>query len=64
MAGEGRNRMGPSGYCVCASCGYRKPHVAGVPCLEEKCPHCGKALMREGSEHYKSAVEKKKRREG
>lgn len=56
--------MGAVGYCVCVSCGYRKLHVAGVPCMEEKCPQCGKIMMREGSEHHKLAVEKKKKKDG
>lgn len=56
--------MGAGGYCVCLKCGYRKPHQPGVPCIEEKCPNCGKALMREGSEHYRLAVEKKKKKDG
>ncbi len=57
----GHGGMGSGGYCVCLKCGYRKRHEVGVPCMEEKCPHCGKVLMREGSEHYKLALRKKKR---
>lgn len=64
MSRERKGKMGAGGYCVCLKCGYRKLHEAGVPCMEQKCPQCGKALMREGSEHYKLAVEKKKKQDG
>ena len=51
-AGRGTGRMGgpaaagPGGYCVCPSCGHREPHVAGVPCYQEKCPKCGTKMAR------------------
>ncbi len=52
--GTGRGRMGgnragagPSGYCVCPSCGERVPHRAGVPCYETECPNCGTRMVRE-----------------
>lgn len=61
MSGEHGGKMGAGGFCVCVSCGYKKLHVAGVPCMEEKCPQCGKVMMREGSVHHKLAVEKKKK---
>lgn len=64
MSSEHSGKMGAGGFCVCVSCGYRRPHEAGVPCMEENCPHCGKVLMREGSEHHKAAVEKKKKGDG
>lgn len=59
MSHEHSGKMGAGGYCVCLKCGYRKPHERGVPCIEQKCPKCGKALMREGSEHYDQAVARK-----
>lgn len=31
--------------------------------MEEKCPKCGKVMMREGSEHYMLAIDKKKKRD-
>jgi hypothetical protein len=37
------------GDCVCLGCGARKPHQRGAPCLEERCPDCHKAMVREGS---------------
>lgn len=64
MNAQHSGRMGAGGFCVCISCGFRKPHERGVPCMKEKCPNCGKALMREGSEHYRLAVDKKKKKDG
>jgi FeoA domain len=37
------------GDCVCLGCGARRPHQRGAPCLEERCPNCHKAMVREGS---------------
>jgi len=53
--------MGPSGFCLCPKCGFKKPHQPGVPCREEKCPNCGSALIREGSEHHRLIEERKKK---
>jgi hypothetical protein len=51
---RGRGRMGgnrpgagPSGNCVCPSCGTRIPHQAGVPCYNLGCPKCGAMMIRE-----------------
>ena len=49
--GGGRGRMGgfglgPGGYCICPSCGYKVPHQRGVPCYQTKCPRCGAAMTR------------------
>jgi len=52
--------LGPVGFCVCPKCGYRKPHQPGVPCIEERCPNCDSALIREGSYHDKLIKDKKK----
>ena len=52
--------MGSGGYCVCVKCGARVPHRSGKPCLEERCPNCGKALVREGGDHHRAALERKK----
>ncbi len=61
MSHEHSGKMGAGGFCVCVSCGYRKPHERGVPCMEEKCPKCGKVLFREGSDHYKMVMETRKK---
>jgi len=52
--GGGRGRMGgnrpgagPSGECVCPSCGTKVPHQAGVPCYSINCPKCGARMVRE-----------------
>jgi hypothetical protein len=44
--------LGAGGFCVCPKCEYRIPHQPGSPCLEERCPTCGVALVREGSPHH------------
>ena len=51
--GGGRGRMGgnrsgagPSGECVCPSCGTRIPHQAGMPCYSLECPKCGAKMVR------------------
>jgi len=54
-AGGGGGRsggMGAGGSCVCPKCGQRAAHRQGVPCLEERCPTCGVAMVREGSQHH------------
>jgi hypothetical protein len=56
----GRLGLGPEGYCLCPKCGFRKEHQPGVPCMDERCPHCGSTLVREGSEHHRLIQEKKK----
>jgi predicted DNA-binding protein (UPF0251 family) len=40
--------------CVCASCGFEKPHRFGCPCKEEKCPVCGTSLSRKGTLHQRN----------
>lgn len=49
--GAGRMRgtragAGPSGACVCPSCGARMPHQAGTPCYDLSCPKCGVKMAR------------------
>ena len=64
--GEGSNverheseRLAEGGFCVCLHCGTRIPHRAGIPCRTERCPSCGTAMLREGSEHHRLALERK-----
>jgi len=52
---------GPRGHCICLACGTRKPHRPGVRCTDERCPKCGKALVREGSAHHRARLEKEGR---
>lgn len=60
--GSGRGGgMGPSGNCICLKCGYAVSKRAGLPCLEEKCPRCGSALVREGGAHHQQSVKNKKK---
>jgi hypothetical protein len=54
--GSGRNGegggLGRAGFCICPKCGQRFPHQPGSPCLDERCPNCGVAMVREGSPHH------------
>lgn len=54
--GGGRGGLGAGGDCVCLRCGSRSPHLQGMPCLEQRCPECGAALMREGSPRHQEAL--------
>jgi hypothetical protein len=49
---EGGGGLGAGGFCLCPKCGYRTSHQPGAPCLDERCPTCGVALVREGSPHH------------
>ena len=44
--GGNRPGAGPSGDCVCPSCGARVPHQAGKPCYNLNCPNCGQKMVR------------------
>ena len=57
-----QGKMGSGGYCVCTGCGHREPHRSGSPCMQQKCPECGKVMLREGSDHHKTLLEKKKKK--
>jgi len=50
--GRGRNKgnrpgAGPTGDCICPSCGEKIAHKQGVPCYNETCPKCGAKMVRE-----------------
>ena len=45
MGGTKRG-AGPSGQCVCPSCGATSQHQIGVPCYSMKCSKCGAAMAR------------------
>jgi len=50
-AGQGRrdgSGAGLSNYCICPDCGEKTAHKRGIPCFEQQCPKCGKAMMLEG----------------
>lgn len=53
QGGGGRGRQGgsqaagPSGYCICPSCGNKAKHAVGQPCYDMKCPKCGTQMTRE-----------------
>ena len=53
--GMGRG-SGARGRCVCPKCGRTEEHVPGVPCMQERCPDCGAAMLREGSPHHVESV--------
>ena len=38
---------GPSGYCVCPSCGHKIKHSRATPCNNRNCPKCGTKMTRE-----------------
>jgi hypothetical protein len=42
-----RAGAGPSGTCVCPSCGTRVTHEVGVACYDLSCPKCGTKMVRE-----------------
>jgi len=47
FVGRGGRGLGVGGNCICPNCGYKKPHVRGMPCFNEKCPKCGSKMTRE-----------------
>lgn len=61
--GLGVGRMGGGGFCLCPKCGHRAPHSPGSPCLKERCPSCGSAMVREGSAHHQEIETRRAARE-
>lgn len=64
MQGRHQGGGGPGGHCVCLKCGATVPHQPGTPCREARCPKCGTAMVREGSEHHRAYLEKKGNKNG
>jgi len=46
-SGGGAAGQGPSGYCICPSCGIKVEHQPGIPCNSLQCSKCGAKLIRE-----------------
>ncbi len=49
-----------SDSCICVHCDTRIPHVKGKPCRENKCPQCGKIMLRQGGYHHQLYLLKQK----
>ncbi len=49
-----------SDSCICVHCDTRIPHAKGKPCRENKCPQCGKKMLRQGGYHHQLYLLKKK----
>ena len=45
-AGQGGG-TGASDSCICSACGAKTSHERGIPCMQVKCPQCGKPMVRE-----------------
>jgi predicted DNA-binding protein (UPF0251 family) len=43
---RGFKNAGPSGVCVCPSCGHEEAHLRGQPCNQRKCPKCNALMTR------------------
>jgi predicted amidophosphoribosyltransferase len=62
MISKNQLGMGSGGFCVCPKCGQKIPHQRGVPCQQERCPHCNVKMVREGSYHHQLVEEKKRKK--
>ena len=47
-----------NGNCICINCGTTVPHKSGNPCREQKCPKCGRAMLRENGYHHQLYLQK------
>lgn len=61
--GGGGGGLGAGGFCICPKCGQRSPHQPGTPCLQEHCPTCAVAMVREGSPHHQEIEDRRAKRE-
>ncbi len=61
---EGGLGFGAHGTCICPRCGLTQEHRPGRPCKRERCPGCGVALLREGGEHHRAALESQAKKKG
>ncbi len=61
--GGGGGGLGAGGFCICPKCAQRVPHQPGTPCLQERCPTCGVAMVREGSPHHQEIENRRTERE-
>ncbi len=39
-------RLGGTAECECPKCGYKEPHIRGIPCSQTKCPKCDTPMQR------------------
>jgi hypothetical protein len=64
MSNDWRSRSGngAGGMCICVHCGQRQPHRPGSPCRDERCPQCGKAMLREGAAHHAAYLAREAKR--
>ena len=60
MDKSNNQNMGSGGFCFCVKCGFTASHKSGAPCQEERCPICGRKLLRKGSQHHQKYLEKNK----
>lgn len=59
--GQRRNGFGNQPEnCICPKCNYSLPHMPGVPCNSQLCPHCNIRMIRENSYHHKKIINKRK----
>lgn len=60
MAHNRKHEMGKKGNCICPKCETTVLHKSGTPCIEIKCPKCNTKMLREGSDHHKTYIKRKK----
>ena len=58
-----RRGAGGVATCVCPKCGYKQPHVRGIPCSESACPECGASMRGDYCMTDTAATSSKKEKE-